>query len=70
MATATEHRLSRDQIIWGFGPDLDPVLEAFVFISIACDVNVCQACQPSPFSAIARVEVPKIAACPRPFSAR
>jgi amidase len=48
---------------WGF-----TIEEAFVFISVACDVNVCQACQPSPFSAIARVEVPKIGACPQPFA--
>jgi amidase len=41
--------------------------EAFVFLSVACDVGVCQACQPSPFSTIARVVVPKIAACPTPF---
>jgi amidase len=49
---------------WGF-----TVEEAFIFLSVACDVNVCQACQPSPFSAIARVEVPKIDACPLPFAA-
>ncbi|MDQ3894850.1 MAG: acetamidase/formamidase family protein [Actinomycetota bacterium] len=42
--------------------------EAFVFLSVACDANVCQACRPSPFSAIARVSIPKVAACPRPFS--
>jgi amidase len=48
---------------WGF-----TIEEAFVFLSVACDVNVCQACQPSPFSAIARVEVPKIDACPLPFA--
>src|SRR5436309_9592461 len=48
---------------WGF-----TIEEAFVFLSVACDVNVCQACQPSPFSAIARVEVPKIGACPQPFA--
>ena len=41
--------------------------EAFIFLSVACDVGVCQACQPSPFSAIARVVVPKIAACCTPF---
>src|SRR5438876_11954588 len=41
--------------------------EAFIFLSVACDVGVCQACQPSPFSAIARVVVPKIAACSTPF---
>jgi amidase len=42
--------------------------EAYVFLSVACDVNICQACQPSPFSTIARVSVPKIAATPRPFA--
>ena len=41
--------------------------EAFVFLSVACDANVCQACRPSPFSAIARVSIPKVGACPRPF---
>src|SRR5215212_2598819 len=48
---------------WGLS-----VEEAFVFLSVACDANICQACRPSPFSAIARVAIPKIAACPRPFS--
>jgi amidase len=43
------------------------VEEAFVFLSVACDVGVCQACRPSPFSAIARVVIPKIGACPVPF---
>jgi amidase len=54
-------RLLVDQ--WGFS-----IEEAFVFLSVACDVNICQACQPSPFSTIARVSIPKIAACPRPFA--
>jgi hypothetical protein len=35
---------------------------------VACDVGIAQACQPSPFSAIARVVIPKIGACPRPFA--
>jgi amidase len=47
---------------WGF-----TIEEAFVFLSVACDVNVCQACRPSSLSAIARVEVPRIDACPQPF---
>ncbi len=42
--------------------------EAFVFLSVACDVNICQACRPSPFSSIARVAIPKTAATPRPFA--
>jgi amidase len=48
---------------WGFSME-----EAFVFLSVACDANVCQACRPQEFSTIARVAIPKIAATPRPFS--
>jgi amidase len=48
---------------WGFTKE-----EAFVFLSVSCDLNVCQACQPSPFSSIARVAIPKTQATPRPFS--
>ena len=48
---------------WGFSKE-----EAFVFLSVACDLNICQACQPSPFSAIARVAIPKTTATPRPFA--
>jgi amidase len=54
-------RLLVDQ--WGFSME-----EAFVFLSVACDANVCQACRPQEFSTIARVAIPKIAATPRPFS--
>jgi amidase len=54
-------RLLVDQ--WAFTPE-----EAYVFLSVACDVNICQACQPSSFSTIARVSIPKIAATPRPFA--
>ena len=43
--------------------------DAFIFLSVACDVGIAQACQPSPASAIARVKVPKLAACPMPFRA-
>jgi amidase len=53
-------RLLVDQ--WGF-----TIEDAFVFLSVACDVNICQACQPSPFSTIARVLVPKVSATPAPF---
>ena len=55
-------RLLVDQ--WGFTLE-----DAFVFLSVACDVNICQACQPSPFSTIARVSIPKLAATPQPFAA-
>jgi amidase len=60
-ACAEAARLLVDQ--WAFTPE-----EAYVFLSVACDVNVCQACQPSPFSTIARVSIPKIDATPRPFA--
>src|ERR687887_781943 len=43
-------RLLVDQ--WDFTPE-----EAFVFLSVACDVNICQACRPSPFSSIARISI-------------
>jgi amidase len=42
--------------------------EAFIFLSVACDANICQACRPQEFSTIARVAIPKISATPRPFS--
>jgi amidase len=48
---------------WGFTME-----EAFVFLSVACDAGICQACRPSPFSTIARMAVPKVSATPRPFS--
>jgi amidase len=41
--------------------------EAFVFLSVACDAGICQACRPQEFSTIARIEIPKLAACPAPF---
>ncbi len=47
---------------WGFS-----IEEAFIFLSVACDANICQACRPQDFSAIARVAVPKIGATPQPF---
>ena len=54
-------RLLVDQ--WGFTME-----EAFVFLSVACDANICQACRPQEFSTIARVAIPKIDATPQPFS--
>jgi amidase len=54
-------RLLVDQ--WGFTME-----EAFIFLSVACDANICQACRPQGFSTIARVAIPKIDATPRPFS--
>jgi len=48
---------------WGFSME-----EAFIFLSVACDANICQACRPQEFSTIARVSIPKVSAAPRPFS--
>lgn len=55
-------RLLVDQ--WGF-----TVEDAFIFLSVACDLGVAQACKPAPggFGTIARFSIPKIAATPRPF---
>jgi amidase len=42
--------------------------DAFIFLSVACDVGVAQACKPAPgFGTIARFTIPKIDACPEPF---
>jgi amidase len=44
------------------------VEDAFIFLSVACDAGVAQACKPAPrFGTIARFSIPKIAACPGPF---
>ena len=43
--------------------------DAFIFLSVACDVGVAQACKPAPgFGTIARFSIPKIGACPGPFA--
>jgi amidase len=48
----------------GFTPE-----DAFIFLSVACDAGVAQACKPCEgFGTIARFTIPKIEACPAPFS--
>jgi amidase len=50
---------------WGFSLE-----DAFIFLSVACDAGVAQACKPAPgFGTIARFAIPKIEATPRPFRA-
>src|SRR4051812_35082042 len=45
------------------------VEDAFIFLSVACDVGVAQACKPAEgFGAIARFSIPRIDACPAPFA--
>ena len=41
MATAVEHRLGRDQIIWSFGPSLEPVLEVEPGETVVFETNDC-----------------------------
>jgi amidase len=48
---------------WGFTME-----DAFIFLSVACDAGVAQACKPAPgFGKIARFEIPKLEATPGPF---
>jgi amidase len=48
---------------WGF-----TIEDAFIFLSVACDAGIAQACKPAPgFGAIARFAIPRIPACPLPF---
>ncbi|WP_028060009.1 acetamidase/formamidase family protein [Candidatus Solirubrobacter pratensis] len=43
--------------------------DAFIFLSVACDAGVAQACKPAPqFGTIGRFSIPKLGACPRPFA--
>lgn len=50
---------------WGFTME-----DAFLFLSVAGDVGIAQACHPCGGSVIARVRVPSIEACPAPFRPR
>jgi amidase len=51
---------------WGFTME-----DAFIFLSVACDAGVAQACKPAPggFGTIARFTIPKLDATPAPFRA-
>ena len=43
--------------------------DAFIFLSVACDAGVAQACKPAPggFGTVARFSIPKLDATPGPF---
>lgn len=64
LVTDEASRLLVDQ--WGF-----TIEDAFIFLSVACDAGVAQACKPAPggFGTIARFSIPKISATPGPFRA-
>jgi len=48
---------------WGF-----TAAEAFIFLSVKGDLGLCQSCHPDEGTKIAKMVVPKIPACPRPFN--
>jgi amidase len=64
LCTDEAARLLVDQ--WDF-----TIEDAFVFLSVACDAGVAQACKPAPggFGTIARFSIPKLEATPQPFRA-
>src|SRR5437667_7081644 len=41
MATAVTHRIGRDEIIWAFGPELEPVLEVEPGETVTFETNDC-----------------------------
>src|SRR6058998_2924420 len=41
MAVTTEHRIGRDEVIWAFGPDLEPVLEVDPGAVVTLETNDC-----------------------------
>jgi len=48
---------------WGFSLE-----EAFVFLSVACDLGITQGCRPAPgYGLVARFRIPRIDACPAAF---
>jgi amidase len=61
LASEEAARLLVDE--WGF-----TIEDAFIFLSVACDAGIAQACKPCPgFGTIARFAIPRIPACPLPF---
>jgi len=47
---------------WGFTAE-----EAFIFLSVKGDLGTCQSCHPDIGTQIAKMSVPKLSMCPRPF---
>lgn len=48
---------------WGFTYE-----DAFIFLSVTCDLGIAQAVHPSTGTVIAKMKIPKINACPKPFN--
>lgn len=47
---------------WGFTPE-----EAFILLGVKGDLGLCQACHPDKGTQIAKMVVPRLKSCPRPF---
>jgi amidase len=47
---------------WGFTPE-----EAFIFLCVQGNLGLCQSCHPDKGTQIAKMTVPKLPVCPRPF---
>ena len=41
MATTTSHRIGRDEVVWAFGPNMEPVLEVEPGSMITLETNDC-----------------------------
>jgi amidase len=41
MATAASHRIGRDEVVWSFGPDMEPVLEVEPSSIVTLETNDC-----------------------------
>src|SRR5215475_9966728 len=41
VATAAAHRIGRDEVVWAFGPDLEPVLEVDPGAIVTLETNDC-----------------------------
>ena len=41
MASTTSHRIGRDEVVWAFGPDMEPVLEVEPGSMITLETNDC-----------------------------
>ena len=41
MATGASHRIGRDDVVWSFGPDMEPVLEVEPGTIVTLETNDC-----------------------------
>ena len=62
MQTACEEAAGLLVSQWGFSAE-----EAFIFLSVQGNLGIAQAVHPAKGTVIAKMEVPKISACPKPF---